>query len=67
MAEDDALWEAEQKDVSAEEIWRLRDASYPRGRVLNADEVAQTISFLASDAAAGINGEAVTVALGGLW
>ena len=67
MAEDDARWEAEQKGVSAEEIWRLRDAGYPRGRVLTADEVAQTISFLASDAAAGINGEAVTVALGGLW
>jgi NAD(P)-dependent dehydrogenase (short-subunit alcohol dehydrogenase family) len=67
MAENDALWEAEQKGVSPEEIWRLRDASYPRGRVLTADEVAQTISFLASDSAAGINGEAVTVALGGLW
>jgi NAD(P)-dependent dehydrogenase (short-subunit alcohol dehydrogenase family) len=67
MAEDDARWEAEQKRVSVAEIWRQRDASYPRGRVLSADEVAQTISFLASDAAAGINGEAVTVALGGLW
>jgi enoyl-[acyl-carrier-protein] reductase (NADH) len=41
--------------------------SYPRKRVLTAEEVAQTISFLVSDAAQGINGEAITVALGGQW
>jgi enoyl-[acyl-carrier-protein] reductase (NADH) len=67
MAEDDARQEASQKKVSVEDIWRQRDASYPRGRVLTALEVAQTISFLVSDASAGINGEAVTVALGGSW
>ncbi len=67
MAEDDARWEASQKNISTDEVWRQRDASYPRGRVLSADEVAQTVSFLVSDAAAGINGEAVTIALGGLW
>ena len=67
MAEDDARWEASRKNVTVEDIWRQRDASYPRGRVLSASEVAQTISFLVSDAASGINGEAITVALGGLW
>ena len=67
MAEDDARQEASQKKVSVEDVWRQRDGSYPRGRVLSAMEVAQTISFLVSDASAGINGEAVTVALGGSW
>jgi NAD(P)-dependent dehydrogenase (short-subunit alcohol dehydrogenase family) len=30
-------------------------------------EVAATIAFLASEEASGVNGEALTVALGGLW
>jgi len=30
-------------------------------------EVAQVIAFLCSDAAGGMNGEAITVALGGMW
>jgi len=30
-------------------------------------EVAKTIAFLASEDASGVNGEAVAVALGGLW
>jgi len=29
--------------------------------------VAQVIVFLCSDAAGGVNGEAITVALGGIW
>jgi len=29
--------------------------------------VAEVIAFLASDAASGVSGEGVTVALGGLW
>lgn len=67
MAEEDARREAEKQGVSTAEIWRLRDQSYPRGRVLSAEEVADVISYLASDAAAGVNGEAITVALGGRW
>ena len=53
--------------IDVEAVWEQRGKTYPRGRALSAGEVADTISSLASDAAAGINGEAVTVALGGLW
>lgn len=67
MAERNAVQDAAQQGISVEEIWRQRANSYPRKKVLTAEEVADTISFLASDAAAGINGEAVTVALGGAW
>jgi NAD(P)-dependent dehydrogenase (short-subunit alcohol dehydrogenase family) len=35
--------------------------------MLTPEEIAVTIAFLASSEASGINGEAVTVALGGLW
>jgi NAD(P)-dependent dehydrogenase (short-subunit alcohol dehydrogenase family) len=36
-------------------------------RLLAPDEIAATIRFLASSEASGINGETVTVTLGGLW
>jgi NAD(P)-dependent dehydrogenase (short-subunit alcohol dehydrogenase family) len=67
MAERNAEQDAKRRGLSVEEIWRERAMSYPRKRVLTAEEVAQTISFLVSDAAQGINGEAITVALGGQW
>lgn len=67
MAERNAAQDAERRGLSVEEVWRQRAMSYPRRSVLTADEVAATISFLVSDAAQGINGEAITVALGGLW
>lgn len=67
MAERNAMQDAERQGISVEEVWRQRAMSYPRNRVLTADEVAGTISFLVSDGAAGINGEAITIALGGLW
>jgi NAD(P)-dependent dehydrogenase (short-subunit alcohol dehydrogenase family) len=35
--------------------------------VLAPEEVAAAIVFLASEEASGVNGEALTVALGGLW
>lgn len=67
MAERDAEAEAARRGIDAAEVWRERDASYPRGRVLVAEEVAAAIGLLVGGAASGINGEAITVALGGTW
>jgi NAD(P)-dependent dehydrogenase (short-subunit alcohol dehydrogenase family) len=67
MAERSARTEAERRGVTVEEVWRERAALYPRKRVLEPREVAEVIAYLCSDASAGINGEAITVALGGLW
>lgn len=67
MAERSATSEAVRRGISAEQVWRERAAIYPRNRVLDPREVAEVIAFLCSDAAAGINGEAITVALGGMW
>ena len=67
MAERSALTEAERRGISTEMVWEERAALYPRKRVLDPVEVAQVIVFLCGDAAAGVNGEAITVALGGLW
>ncbi len=67
MAERSAEQEAERRNVSPDEIWRERSASYRAGRVVEPEEVAGAIAFLASDAASGINGETLTVALGGSW
>ena len=67
MAERSARAEAERRSVSVEQVWRERAAIYPQNRVLEPREVAQVIAFLCSDAAGGVNGEAITVALGGLW
>jgi NAD(P)-dependent dehydrogenase (short-subunit alcohol dehydrogenase family) len=36
-------------------------------RLVTPAEVAATIAFLAPEEASGVNGEALTVALGGLW
>jgi NAD(P)-dependent dehydrogenase (short-subunit alcohol dehydrogenase family) len=50
-----------------DEVWAERAATYPAGRVVTIDEVASLVAYLASDAAAGISGEAIRVALGGTW
>ena len=59
--------EADERGITLDDMWRTHDAEYPRGRVVEPEEVARTIAWLASDDASGVNGEAVTVALGGLW
>jgi NAD(P)-dependent dehydrogenase (short-subunit alcohol dehydrogenase family) len=67
MAERSAKTEAERRGVTIEQVWRERAAIYPQNRVLEPREVAEVIAFLCSDAAGGVNGEAITVALGGVW
>jgi NAD(P)-dependent dehydrogenase (short-subunit alcohol dehydrogenase family) len=67
MAERSAKAQAEQRGITIDEVWRERAAIYPQNRVLEPREVAEVIAFLCSDAAGGVNGEAITVALGGIW
>jgi NAD(P)-dependent dehydrogenase (short-subunit alcohol dehydrogenase family) len=67
MAEKSARSEAARRSITPDQVWLERAAGYPVRRVLTPREVAETIVFLCSDASNGINGEAVTVALGGIW
>ena len=67
MAERSAAAESARRGISVEEVWRERAAIYPQNRVLQPREIAEVIAFLCTDAAAGVNGEAITVALGGIW
>ncbi len=64
MAETSA--EAEQRGITPDEMWAGRAALYPVGRVVTPEEVAEVIAFLASEESGGVNGEAITVALGGI-
>ena len=67
MADTSAAAEAEQRGITTDEVWAQRAALYPAGRVLAPEEVAEVIAFLASEESSGVNGEAITVALGGIW
>jgi NAD(P)-dependent dehydrogenase (short-subunit alcohol dehydrogenase family) len=67
MAERSARAEAEERGVTPEQVWTERAAIYPPGRVATPREVAEAIAFLASEESSGISGEAITVALGGVW
>lgn len=67
MAEKSAKAEAERRGIGVDAVWRERADIYPQKRVLEPREVAEVIAFLCSDAAGGVNGEAITVALGGMW
>jgi NAD(P)-dependent dehydrogenase (short-subunit alcohol dehydrogenase family) len=59
--------EADERGITPEEMWAEHESEYPRGAVLQPEEVARVIVWLATDDAAAVNGEALTVALGGLW
>ena len=60
-------WVRTGSNEAPEEVWAERAASYPPGRIVSVEEVAGLVVYLASDAASGINGEAIRVALGGTW
>lgn len=61
-----AVWEADRDGLSVDQVWQRRAELYPAGRILDTVEVAEVIAFLAGDAASGVNGETITVALGGV-
>jgi NAD(P)-dependent dehydrogenase (short-subunit alcohol dehydrogenase family) len=67
MAEISAKAEAKQRGITPDEVWAERAALYPVGRVVTPEEVAEVIAFLASEESSGVNGEAITVALGSIW
>jgi len=67
MAETSAKAEAELRGISTDDVWEERAAFYPAGRVVSPEEVAELIAFLASEESSGVNGEAITIALGGIW
>lgn len=67
MAEQDASKEAAQRGLSTDAVWAERAQQNPAGRILDVQEVANVVSFLASDAASGVNGQAITVSIGSAW
>lgn len=67
MAENSAIAEAQARGLTVEEVWAERAEIYPPKRVVTPLEVAELIAFLASEESSGISGEAITVALGGIW
>jgi len=67
MAERSAEKEASVRGTSVEAVWTDRAATYPAGRVVRPDEIAETIAFLAGETSSGINGASITVALGSSW
>ena len=67
MAERSAERDAARRGITVHEVWAQRASEYPPGRVLEPEEVAAMIAFLASREAGGVSSEAITVALGGIW
>ena len=67
MAERSARVEAEERGITTEQVWKDRSALYPPGRVATPQEVAEMIAFLASEESSGVSGQAITVALGGIY
>ena len=67
MADDLVRQTAADGGISFEQAWDEAVAAYPAQRPVDPREIADTIAYLASDSASAINGEAVTIALGGVW
>ena len=67
MAERSARQEAQDRDITTDQVWEERAALYPPGRVATPEEVAEVIAFLASEESSGVSGEAIRVALGSVW
>lgn len=67
MSERSAVAEAGRRSISVEQVWSERSATYEAGRVATAEEVAEAIGFLCSPESSGVSGQAITVALGGVW
>jgi len=67
MAERSARAEAEERNISTDQVWDERAALYPPGRVATTGEVAEMIAFLASEESSGVSGQSITVALGSIW
>lgn len=67
MADADAESEARATGTSTTDVWQARARSYAAGRVMQPEEIADVIGYLTSEGASALNGEAITVALGGLW
>ncbi|HEX7248286.1 MAG TPA: SDR family NAD(P)-dependent oxidoreductase [Actinomycetota bacterium] len=67
MADADAETEAAATGVTASEVWEARARSYAAGRVMEPEEIADVIAYLTSEGASAVNGEAITIALGGHW
>jgi len=67
MAERDAELEGKRRGLTPERVWAERAAQNPAGRVAEPEEIADVVTYLTSDAAAAINGEAITVSLGSPW
>ena len=67
MAERSARQEAEDRGITTDQVWEERAASYPPGRVVTPQEVAEMIAFLASEESSGVSGEAIRVALGSVF
>jgi len=67
MAERSARYEAEERGITADQVWEERAALYPPGRVATPEEVGEMIAFLASEESSGVSGESIRVALGSTW
>ena len=67
MAAADAAEQARRTGRTVDEVWDENARSYAAGRVMEPEEIADVIGYLTSEGATALNGEAITVALGGLW